>query len=707
MAMRINGNSFTFTAHSGSGVPSNIGGTGTNSVVRTSNWGGLFADLILRERNQSTLSTYNVQGGADNTNLRGFVRGANFNEDTRAPRPKSRGVLSLPAAAGDRIWPDDNNANHIERDLLLYVPFERQQETQNLAPQTRGDTDYDLTPPSNLVTAPRLTGWLEYGYGMLSTGANQYWQWTDDIWPTGACTVSYWVYTTSVITGQAFGHASNPATAERFLCHCPWSDGTIIWDFGGSTAGTSRLVYNPGAGYMAQGRWEHFVLSAVPGSGMMIWHNGREVASHSSASTPTRTRATTKVSSLLGGYYRHEGAIAEFAVWERDLSAGEKLDLYRNPRVLRKRQIDNLPFSRHAFTRPSAPTSNAKTVAARTPHIEDERPPTPEEEWVLDTDSPLARNLRVWFQPSGGGAKLIDRARNCASLQYLPAAWTDTKVLKDHAIGRYWRFDGTEDRATILSQSNNVVAFGIKPWTLEIMFRPDSASGGTQYVVAHGNVSSTFPPALNFALRTENAKLRFIYRNSANTVWYYTTTFSDLLIGGEWAHVMFWHTGGSTSSDYGFHFNGGTVVKSDANTLNATPATANVPLKWATRYDSSTGTHGGFFTGDIAFCRIYNRAVTEAEALKIYKGIFGLRNSTLRGNAGIPGEGDPLKRRIIRGPIPANIPGRHWVGERENPDWFTARNWSRAAGGPRGAGVPDCVNPVYFDSDERVFPEDY
>lgn len=704
MAMAINGNSFTFSSHGGS-IGINLGGTGSNSVVRTQNWGGKFADLVLRESNQNVNDAYNLWiQDTENTSVSGFVRGWEFDEDTSTPRPQHRAVISLPQTPGDRIVPNDEEP--LIRDLRLYIPFERQQESKNQALSTRGQPAYDPIPPSDLVVNPKLVSWHDYGYGMRSYAANQYWQWTDDIWPTGDCCISFWVYASAVITGQAFGHASNPATAERFLCHCPWSDGSIYWDFGGSSSGTTRLTYNPGAGYMAQGRWEHFILSAVPGVGMAIFHNGRYVASHS-GSTPTRTKATTKVSSLLGGYYRHEGAIAEFAVWDRDLSDGEKLDLYRNPLALRKRQIDNMPFERHVYARPAAPISNARTVAVRVPQLEDERP-SHDEEWDVNTGSPLARGLKAWFEPSGSqaGSNLIDRARITPTMQYLAAAWTDTKTREDPVVGYYWRFDGTDDRATVEDSGNtHEIAFGIKPWSCEVLFRPDSASGGTQYILAHGNINTGFAPVLNFALRTEDAKLRFIYRNSANTVWYYTTTFSNLLTGGEWAHVIFWHNGGSTSSDYGFIFNGGAVVKSDTGTLNATPQTSNVPLKLATRYDTGTGTHGGFLTGDIAFARIYERAVTPFEAKVIYDGIFGLQGAALATGSEIAGKGDPLKRRIIRGPIPANIPGRHWVGE--DSDWFTARNWSRSAGGVRGAGVPDCVNPVLFDAERPVYPEDY
>lgn len=67
----------------------------------------------------------------------------------------------------------------------------------------------------------------------------------------------------------AFGTYATEA-AYRLQAHLPWSDGTIYWDFGGTTAGTSRLSV-AGLSFSSYNNW---ALTVGNGRGMQIYQDG-------------------------------------------------------------------------------------------------------------------------------------------------------------------------------------------------------------------------------------------------------------------------------------------------------------------------------------------------------------------------------------------------------------------------------------------------
>jgi hypothetical protein len=76
--------------------------------------------------------------------------------------------------------------------------------------------------------------------------------------------------------------SSSATLTDRLGGHFPYSDGNIYWDFGGTTAGTTRLSVAAGTVQPT----DTMVLTAGP-RGMEIWRNGSLLASQ--GGSPTRT----------------------------------------------------------------------------------------------------------------------------------------------------------------------------------------------------------------------------------------------------------------------------------------------------------------------------------------------------------------------------------------------------------------------------------
>lgn len=108
---------------------------------------------------------------------------------------------------------------------------------------------------------------------------------TDDWTPTGDCTVVLGLRkrdATNRASG-AFGASPCPSTASRIGAHLPYSDGTVYFDYGGSSEGTTRL--SVGGLTFGHDLW----CFTVGPRGMEIWQNGVRRAAN--AATPTRVRA--------------------------------------------------------------------------------------------------------------------------------------------------------------------------------------------------------------------------------------------------------------------------------------------------------------------------------------------------------------------------------------------------------------------------------
>ena len=78
----------------------------------------------------------------------------------------------------------------------------------------------------------------------------------------------------------------NTTAARRIGAHVPYTDGVVYWDFGGTTAGTTRLT----ASGLTTSVKDVWAFTTGP-RGMEIWQNG--VLRASNAATPTRSPSTS------------------------------------------------------------------------------------------------------------------------------------------------------------------------------------------------------------------------------------------------------------------------------------------------------------------------------------------------------------------------------------------------------------------------------
>jgi hypothetical protein len=305
-------------------------------------------------------------------------------------------------------------------------------------------------------------------------------------------------------------------------------------------------------------------------------------------------------------------------------------------------------------------------------------------------EQPWARML-CWFQAESAraGARLVDRVRHAPSMNFVSVAgsWSADNTRQDAVHGPVYNFvaadqdrlygDAVQDSALNANDGTNYT-FGVEAL---VKFH---ALSGTQYVASYGQHDTGTTPVLNWGLRAEDAKLRFISRNSVNTAWLECVTDADVLVQDQWHHVIWWCDG---TAAWGFYIDGEAVAKTDTGSFLGSKSTSEYGLAIGAVYDKTNTVWENHLDGEVAFLRLYRTTITAPHAAWLAEGVLAGR--------------DPLRGRIPAGPIPANIPGRHWVGE--DSDWFTAANWSRAAGGLRGAGVPDCEKPVYFDAERASY----
>ena len=148
--------------------------------------------------------------------------------------------------------------------------------------------------------------------------------------PTGPCTVMvrYRKLDSVNRVSSALGRRGAPSLTTRLGCLLPYSDGTIYWDYGGATAGVTRLSV---AGLTGFTQWSNWAFT-VGTRGMEIWRDGLLVASN--AANPTRVNDGSPWG--LGQNDSTGGTtdIAETALvylFNRQLSAAEIRQLNTNP----------------------------------------------------------------------------------------------------------------------------------------------------------------------------------------------------------------------------------------------------------------------------------------------------------------------------------------------------------------------------------------
>ena len=131
-------------------------------------------------------------------------------------------------------------------------------------------------------------------------------------------------------TGGAFGIVSTSGAANFCGAHIPYTDGTVYWDYGGQTGGTSRISV---AGLtFGDDIW---VFTAGP-RGMEIWQNGSRRASQAGHAT----RSTANIFDFQLGNGNHLSSQTEnsdlaeyamFAVWNRQLDQNDIEHLSSDP----------------------------------------------------------------------------------------------------------------------------------------------------------------------------------------------------------------------------------------------------------------------------------------------------------------------------------------------------------------------------------------
>ena len=192
--------------------------------------------------------------------------------------------------------------------------------------------------PANLVTAtPGLlsnSAWTPEGVKFPSSIGNGY---TDlvsngsSVLPTGPCTVVIRrrKFDGTLVNGAAFGRRSSTGIpSTRLGALIPYTDGTVYWDYGGATAGVTRLT---AAGLTNFTKWTTWTFT-VGTRGMEIWQGPDLRAAN--VAKPTRTN-----DSAPWGMGQNDGAsgycdwaeTSLVCVYNRQLSAAEIAQLNANP----------------------------------------------------------------------------------------------------------------------------------------------------------------------------------------------------------------------------------------------------------------------------------------------------------------------------------------------------------------------------------------
>lgn len=146
-----------------------------------------------------------------------------------------------------------------------------------------------------------------------------------EIIPLSNVTIAYGYRKTDGINRGSYGFAGENGGGASCYVHLPYSDGTVYWDFGGNSEGSTRLS----VGGLTFGD-DFWVFTTGP-RGMEIWQNGIRRASNSA--NPTRS-AGTGVFTLGEGTGLGAGDLAEisyFATWWRQLTMQEIISLSNAP----------------------------------------------------------------------------------------------------------------------------------------------------------------------------------------------------------------------------------------------------------------------------------------------------------------------------------------------------------------------------------------
>ena len=170
-------------------------------------------------------------------------------------------------------------------------------------------------------------GWSATGTAQFITACNQ-----EEIGTAGTTIYCLQRHTdTTNRISSLFGVSDGGTLTRRCGSHCPSSDGSVYWDYGGATNGTTRVIWALGGKNV--NRLNRWCFVAAP-RGLELWFQG--VLRGSTTTAASRTTAdddrfmigagnvTALVNSDLSEVYL-------FLVWNRGLSQGEVRRLDANP----------------------------------------------------------------------------------------------------------------------------------------------------------------------------------------------------------------------------------------------------------------------------------------------------------------------------------------------------------------------------------------
>lgn len=224
--------------------------------------------------------------------------------------------------------------------LVMAVNFSKPDAIATLAGIYDFPEDSGVAGPGSYVSAnvTYVQGLNRYGYwaGFSGAALNSKFSWPrSDFLPTSqGCTVLI-LYEKADSTNRA-SYAftldmlfASEGTA-RCAAHLPFSDGTVYWDFGGVTAGSTRV--SAASLTFGADRW----VFSTGSRGMEIWQNGLLRASNGANPTRTASAATSfvlgaRVSDAVFSDIAHYNV---FALWARQLTGDEILMVSADPYML-------------------------------------------------------------------------------------------------------------------------------------------------------------------------------------------------------------------------------------------------------------------------------------------------------------------------------------------------------------------------------------
>jgi hypothetical protein len=137
---------------------------------------------------------------------------------------------------------------------------------------------------------------------------------------TGGLTIEFWVYPTTVGTGQRFVDFGNGAGADNILFgRYTNTNGVYFQVYNGSSGG--NLVYAPGA--LQQNVWQHFAATVTSTGFATIYKNGVAIASANINVPRNVARTNDYIGKSNSGDPYSGGAFDEFAVYNQALTAAQ------------------------------------------------------------------------------------------------------------------------------------------------------------------------------------------------------------------------------------------------------------------------------------------------------------------------------------------------------------------------------------------------